>query len=171
MNYNEGILMTCITILALLILVLVLGKGNLLGRKECDERMAFSRMKGINIAYSFVMLGVAIIALEVVTGNYMPMDLSCQLFIVLFLGYGITSIYGVLNDSFYSLRDNKKMITVILGIDAVLFLIISVVQFVKGLIMVDGKVTVGILPVLFFILIVGMFVAMLINEKQHSKED
>lgn len=152
----------------ILILSFIRGKTT---KANFDERMLAGRLASESKGFWVMITALIILFLLSAADTDFHVETSVIFFFVLLLGVTVNAVSSVFRDGYFALNDNKKRFVISISILALGNLAVSVFYIVKGKVLVDGTVTMGVIPILLFLALTAILISIACKENAETRED
>ncbi len=145
------------------------------GEKKYDERQILEQGKAFKIGFFTLMIIVEALIILNMTGIATIADYPVFYQLAVFIGLGVYVVYCIWHESYFAINEKSTRVLIFFAFIAIFNLVISIFNFVNGLMIVDGRITFRVLNIFCTLLFLVVFAALLLkriaNAKSASSDD
>ncbi|MCR4650002.1 MAG: hypothetical protein K5776_13100 [Lachnospiraceae bacterium] len=145
------------------------------GTKKYDERQILEQGKAFKIGFFTLLIIVESLIILNLTGIATIADYPIFYQLAVFIGLGVYVSYCIWHESYFAINEKSTRVLILFAFIAVFNLVISIVNFVNGWMIVDGRITFRVLNIfctlLFLIIFAVLLLKRIANSRSASSDD
>lgn len=166
-----SIVLTTIAAILICSLIYLVTKLNDKLINEYDERQELLRGRAYRLGFIVMASFFGIVALLNLIGVTIPADKYIVDVMGIAIGLAVMTTVSIVNDAFFALNENSKLLIPILFVITLANTIVAVMNIISGNVIADGVLTVGFLNVIVSVYLLYMLTLILVKSKMNKSED